>query len=92
MSGGLPPIHGVSETRYIAVVRPKALIAGMDPRSPKQKGSPMRRRLRMFLRDEGFGMGLVDHQLHRLSPASIMLDAQQIKPLSNVMQRQLILL
>ena len=46
----------------------------------------------MFICDEGFWVGLVDNQLHRLSLASIMLDAQQIKPLSNVMQRQLILL
>ena len=92
MSGGLPPIHCVSETRYITVVRLKALIAGKDPRSPKRKGSPMRRRSRMFLRDEGFGVGLVDHQLHRLSPAYIMLDAQQVKPLSNIVKCQLILL
>ncbi len=92
MRGGLSPIHGVSETRYITVVRLKALIAGKDPRSPKRKGSPMRRRSRMFLRDEGFWVGLVDHQLHRLSPASIMSNAQQVKPLSNIVKCQLILL
>ena len=46
----------------------------------------------MFLRDEGFWVGLVDNQLHRLSPTSIMLDAQQVKPLSNIVKCQLILL
>ena len=34
----------------------------------------------------------LNNYFHRLSPASIMLDAQQVKPLSNIVKRQLILL